>query len=121
MNAMETAGRAALAGFGERCHAYTHLSHVYPTGSSVYSTFVFRIGTDFDSAWQRWMALKRGVSAAIVASGGTISHQHGVGRDHAPYLPAEKGAAGMAAIGAMFQHFDPQRILASGNLTDNAL
>ena len=120
MNAMETAGREALAGFGERCHAYTHLSHVYPTGSSVYSTFVFRIGADFAAAWQRWMALKRGVSSAIVASGGTISHQHGVGRDHAPYLPAEKGAEGMAAIGAMFQHFDPQRILASGNLTDTA-
>jgi alkyldihydroxyacetonephosphate synthase len=117
MQAMESAGRESLAALGERCHAYTHLSHVYPTGSSVYTTFLFRIGADQATAWQRWVALKRAVSEAIVASGGTISHQHGVGRDHAPYLPAEKGAVGMGALGAVFDHFDPERILANDNLT----
>lgn len=118
MQAMEQAGRDALAALGERCHAYTHLSHVYASGSSVYTTFVFRAGATFEEGFARWTALKRGVSAAIVASGGTITHQHGVGKDHAPYLPAEKGDAGMAAINAMFQHFDPHHLLASGNLTD---
>jgi alkyldihydroxyacetonephosphate synthase len=117
VQAMETAGREALARFGERCHAYTHLSHVYGTGSSVYSTFVFRIGADQSGAWERWTALKRSVSEAIVASGGTISHQHGVGRDHAPYLPAEKGEAGMAALQAAFAHFDPHGILSNDNLS----
>jgi alkyldihydroxyacetonephosphate synthase len=117
MQAMEDAGREALARLGERCHAYTHLSHVYGTGSSVYSTFVFRIGADQATASQRWAALKRAVSEAIVASGGTISHQHGVGRDHAPYLAAEKGAIGMAALESAFNHFDPQGVLANGNLT----
>jgi len=117
LQAMETAGRQALAACGERCHVYTHLSHVYGSGSSVYSTFVFRIGADQQSAWQRWTALKRAVSDAIVASGGTITHQHGVGRDHAPYLQAEKGPVGMAALAAAFGHFDPQRVLANDNLT----
>ena len=117
MRSMEAAGREALADLGERCHAYTHLSHVYGTGSSVYSTFLFRIGGDQASTWQRWAALKRAVSDAIVASGGTISHQHGVGRDHAPYLPAEKGSAGMAALAATFAHFDPHGVLANDNLT----
>ena len=117
MQAMEAAGREALAGLGERCHAYTHLSHVYGTGSSVYSTFLFRTGADQATAWQRWMALKRAVSEAIVASGGTISHQHGVGRDHAPYLAAEKGAVGIDAIKAVFGHFDPRGILSNDNLT----
>ncbi len=50
MQAIETAGRDALARLGEKCHAQTHLSHVYPQGSSVYSTFVFRIGPDFERA-----------------------------------------------------------------------
>ena len=118
MQAMEEAGRTAFAAFGERCHTYTHLSHVYATGSSVYTTFVFRLAPDFAGNWARWIALKRAVSEAIVASGGTISHQHGVGRDHAPYLPAEKGAAGMAAINAAIHHFDPQGRMASGNLTE---
>jgi alkyldihydroxyacetonephosphate synthase len=117
MLAMEAAGREALARLGERCHAYTHLSHVYGTGSSVYSTFVFRIGADQAGTLQRWTALKRAVSEAIVANGGTISHQHGVGRDHAPYLPAEKGALGMSALVSAFDHFDPQGVLANDNLT----
>jgi len=81
-----------LLALGERCHAYTHLSHVYAQGSSVYSTFVFRVGPDFEAAWARWTALKAAVSEAVVHMGGTISHQHGVGKDHARYLAAEKGA-----------------------------
>jgi len=116
MAAMEQAGSAALAAFGERCHAYTHLSHVYAQGSSVYSTFVFRIGPDFDSAWARWTALKRAVSEAVVRHGSTISHQHGVGKDHAPYLAAEKSARGLQALQALVDHFDPQGLMASGNL-----
>jgi len=120
MAAIEAAGRDALAAFGERTHCYTHLSHVYPQGSSVYSTFVFRVGPDFDTSFARWQALKRAVSAAIVAQGGTISHQHGVGKDHAPWLAAEKGAAGLAALAAAQRHFDPQGVMAPGNLLGDA-
>ena len=120
VNALESAGRQALAQFGERCHAYTHLSHVYGSGSSAYSTFLFRIGPDRETTFSRWAALKRAVSEAIVASGGTITHQHGVGRDHAPFLPAEKGPLGMAAISASFRHFDPRGVLASDNVTGPA-
>ncbi len=119
MQAMESAGLAALQRTGARAHAYTHLSHVYAQGSSVYTTFVFPVGADFDRAWARWQALKSAVSQAIVDQGGTISHQHGVGRDHAPYLAAEKGALGLAALRALLHHADPQRLLASGNLLDD--
>lgn len=120
MQAMEHAGRSALAGQGERCHAYTHLSHVYPQGSSVYSTFVFRIGPDFDGAWARWQALKAAVSEAIVREGGTISHQHGVGKDHAPYLGAEKGETGLRLIDGLIREADPGGLLDSGNLRPSA-
>ena len=116
VEAIEGAGRAALAQLGERCHAYTHLSHVYASGSSVYSTFVLRVGATADESRARWQALKAAVSQAIVAQGGTISHQHGVGKDHAPYLGVEKGAAGLAAIDAAIAHFDPEGRFNSGNL-----
>ncbi|MBP8145632.1 FAD-binding oxidoreductase [Pseudorhodoferax sp.] len=116
VEAIEGAGRAALAQLGERCHAYTHLSHVYASGSSVYSTFVLRVGATAAESRARWQALKAAVSQAIVAQGGTISHQHGVGKDHAPYLGAEKGAAGLAAIDAAIAHFDPEGRFNSGNL-----
>lgn len=114
--AIEEAGRAALARFGERCHAQAHLSQVYPQGTSVYSTFVFRVAPDFDTNLERWRALKSAVSKAIVSEGGTITHQHGVGKDHAPYLAAEKGERGVRALQAMVDHFDPAGALNSGNL-----
>src|SRR5208283_611584 len=117
-NAVETAGRAALMRLGERCHAQTHLSQVYPQGSSVYATFVFRLAPDFETNLERWRALKSAVSEAIVREGGTITHQHGVGKDHAPYLAAEKGERGVRALQAMVDHFDPAGALDSGNLLE---
>ena len=50
--------------------------------------------------------------------GGTISHQHGVGRDHAPWLPAEKGPLGMGAIRSLVRHFDPDQRMNPGVLLD---
>jgi alkyldihydroxyacetonephosphate synthase len=116
VGAMEAAGRAALGQHGERTHCYTHLSHVYAQGSSVYSTFVYRIGPDYDTALARWRSLKTAVGDSIVAHGGTITHQHGVGKDHARWLAAEKGATGMSAIAAMVREFDPHGVMARGNL-----
>ncbi len=92
---------------GERVHVFTHLSHVYPQGASVYTTYLYRIAADPDETLRRWGLLKGNASRAIVAAGGTISHQHGVGRDHAPYLQAEKSALGLAALRSAFAEFDP--------------
>jgi alkyldihydroxyacetonephosphate synthase len=116
MEAVECAATAAFAQQGERVHVYTHLSHLYAQGASVYTTFVFRLAGSYEADLARWRALKAAVSQAIVANGGTISHQHGVGTDHAPYLEAEKGAAGLAAMRALFAHFDPDGRMNPGKL-----
>jgi alkyldihydroxyacetonephosphate synthase len=108
--------RHGLEADGERVHAFSHLSHVYPSGSSLYTTYLFRLADDPDETLDRWARLKAAASAAIVAGGGTISHQHGVGRDHAPYLAAEKGPVGMAALRATIAAFDPAGILNPGAL-----
>ena len=57
------------------------------------STYVFRRAPDPDETLARWGSLKDAASAAIVRAGGTISHQHGVGRDHARYLRGREGRA----------------------------
>jgi alkyldihydroxyacetonephosphate synthase len=116
MNAIEAAARGALQADGEKVHAFTHLSHVYRQGCSIYSTFVFRAASSYEENLSRWSRLKRAVSEAIVANGGTISHQHGVGTDHAPYLEAEKGPLGMDLIRAMAREFDPQGLMNPGKL-----
>ena len=119
--ALAPAIRRGLADEGERVHAFTHLSHVYPTGSSLYTTFVFRLADDPDVTLARWRRLKALASEAIVRLGGTISHQHGVGTDHAPYLAAEKGELGMAALGDLARRFDPAGIMHPGVLPAGAV
>jgi alkyldihydroxyacetonephosphate synthase len=116
MHALEEAATHALAQSGERVHTYTHLSHLYAQGASVYTTFAFRLAGDFATDLARWRSLKHAVSQAIVAVGGTISHQHGVGSDHAPYLAAEKGPLGISAMRSLFQHFDPSGMMNPGKL-----
>jgi alkyldihydroxyacetonephosphate synthase len=112
--------RSGLAAYGERVHAFTHLSHVYPTGSSLYTTFLFRIAADPEVTLDRWRRLKTLASEAIVGRGGTISHQHGVGTDHARYLPAEKGALGMAVLADVARRFDPAGRMHPGVLLGDA-
>jgi alkyldihydroxyacetonephosphate synthase len=116
VTAIEQALRGALADRGERVHAFTHLSHVYGHGSSVYTTFLFRLGRDAEETLARWRALKAAASRAIVAQGGTISHQHGVGSEHRPYLAAEKGPLGIAAIQQLAATYDPGGLLNPGKL-----
>lgn len=116
VGAIEAALRGALVGIGEQVHVFTHLSHLYPHGSSIYTTYLFRLAADSEETLARWKAMKRAASEAIAAHGGTISHQHGIGVDHAPYLAAEKGALGMAALGAASAVFDPQGIMNPGKL-----
>src|SRR3546814_14100511 len=106
MRAIEAAAREVLYADNERVHAFTHLSHVYRQGCSIYSTFVFRSAGDPDDDMARWRRLKSCVSMAIIEHGGTISHQHGVGVDHAPYLVHEKGELGLDLMRAMARVFD---------------
>jgi alkyldihydroxyacetonephosphate synthase len=113
---IETALHDSMSGFGERVHIFTHLSHVYPYGSSVYTTILFRLANEPEETLTRWRGMKSAASQAIIALGGTISHQHGVGVDHMPYLEAEKGALGMAAISTLCHQFDPKGIMNPGKL-----
>jgi len=100
----------------EDVHVFTHLSHFYGQGCSVYTTFVFRTASDYTKTMARWKKLKAAGAEAIVKHGGTISHQHGVGKDHAPYLPAEKGVLGIKAIKELCHMFDPDGRMNPGKL-----
>ena len=61
----------ALAQFGVKVHTYTHLSHIYAQGSSVYTTFVWPMAPDYETNLERWKSLKHAVSEAIVNNGGS--------------------------------------------------
>jgi alkyldihydroxyacetonephosphate synthase len=108
--------RHGLDDVGEHVHAFSHVSHVYPSGSSLYTTFVFRTAADPDDTLERWLRLKRAASDTIVRHGATISHQHGVGRDHRPWITAEKGDLGVELLRAVAQRLDPDGVMNPGIL-----
>lgn len=101
---------------GERAHVMVHLSHVYETGVSLYVTLIFRVLPDADQTLGVWRKLKDAASRAIVEEGGTISHQHGIGIDHRPYLASEKGTLGMSLLADAARRCDPDGILNPGKL-----
>ncbi len=116
LNDMESSIRDSLSECKEDVHVFTHLSHFYGQGCSVYTTYLFRNGKTYEDTMARWEKLKAAGAEAIVRNGGTISHQHGVGKDHAQYLADEKGELGIKAIGNLCDMFDPDGRMNPGKL-----
>ena len=105
-----TAGAAASPGSLVMCH----VSHVYRDGASLYFTFLSprRAGAEIE----QWRAVKSAACEAIVGAGGTITHHHAVGIDHAPYMPAEIGELGVATLRAVKRQLDPAGVMNPGKL-----
>jgi alkyldihydroxyacetonephosphate synthase len=112
--AVVAAIRGVLAEQGTPGLVFCHLSHAYADGASLYFTFIARARRGAEL--EQWAAVKRAASEAIVAHGGTITHHHAVGRDHAPYMEAEVGRTGIDILRAVKEQLDPAGIMNPGKL-----
>lgn len=112
--AVGAAIRDSLSGQGTPGLAFCHLSHAYADGASLYFTFIARARRGEEI--EQWQQVKRAASEAIVANGGTITHHHAVGRDHAPYMEAEVGRMGLDVLRAVKDRLDPTGIMNPGKL-----
>ncbi|HEY1960962.1 MAG TPA: FAD-binding oxidoreductase [Rhizomicrobium sp.] len=113
--ALESAIAASAPRPGAKGIVMCHISHSYPDGASLYFTFIFPRALNGDDVAQ-WQAIKRAASDAIIAHGGTISHHHGVGEDHLPWMAQEKGTLGLEVLRAIKRTLDPKGILNPGKL-----
>ncbi|WP_099021929.1 FAD-binding oxidoreductase [Mycolicibacterium palauense] len=108
---------AALAESGTPALVLCHISHVYPTGASLYFTVVAaQRGSTPGEVVEQWRRAKAAASDAIVAHGGTITHHHAVGTDHRPWMTAEVGDLGVRVLRAVKETLDPVGILNPGKL-----
>jgi alkyldihydroxyacetonephosphate synthase len=90
------------------------ITHAYPDGAAPYFT-VFapaRRGAELE----QWAAIKTAASNALLAAGGTITHHHAVGRDHAQWYADQRPEPFFTALAAAKHALDPQRILNPGVL-----
>ena len=106
--------RDALAARGTPPLVLCHVSHLYPSGASLYFTFIARQeeGAELD----QWWAAKAAAGDAIMAGGGTITHHHAVGRDHVPWMEEEVGPVGLDLLRAAKERLDPGGIMNPGKL-----
>ena len=86
-----------------------HVSHLYTSGASLYFTFLARSETGAEL--EQWEAAKTAACDAIIAAGGTITHHHAVGRDHARWMTSEVGERGIAALRALKRELDPKGVM----------
>jgi alkyldihydroxyacetonephosphate synthase len=94
-----------------------HISHVYPTGASLYFTVL--ASADTGGEVEQWSAAKRAANHALVSAGGTASHHHAVGTAHREIVEPDLGGApgvGVAALRALKAELDPAGILNPGKL-----
>ncbi len=91
-----------------------HVSHVYPDGASLYFTFFGKATPGKEAA--HWEAIKDAVTPAFMEAGGALSHHHGIGADHAPYLRRVIGEDGLVVLSALKRELDPEGIMNPGKL-----
>lgn len=108
---VHTEVRTALQRSLGTCVVMSHVSHLYPHGASLYVTVLAKATGD-----DQWRRAKVAATDAIVAAGGTLTHHHAVGADHAPWLPDEVGELGVEVLRAVKAVLDPAGICNPGTL-----
>ncbi|MFL0180269.1 MULTISPECIES: FAD-binding oxidoreductase [unclassified Mycobacterium] len=103
----------ALGDSGTPALVLCHISHVYPTGASLYFTVV---AGQRGNPIEQWQAAKVAAGDAIMRAGGTITHHHAVGADHRPWMSQEVGELGVQVLRAVKATLDPAGILNPGKL-----
>jgi alkyldihydroxyacetonephosphate synthase len=104
---------SSLAESGTPALVLCHISHVYPTGASLYFTVV---AGQRGNPIEQWLAAKTAASNAVVQAGATITHHHAVGADHRPWMREEIGNLGVDVLKAVKATLDPAGILNPGKL-----
>jgi alkyldihydroxyacetonephosphate synthase len=112
--AVADALRSALQERGTPGLVMCHISHLYPDGASLYYTFI--APQEVGAEMEQWWAVKSAACDAIVGNGGTITHHHAIGRDHARWMPREIGNTGVDTLRAVKDRLDPAGILNPGKV-----
>jgi alkyldihydroxyacetonephosphate synthase len=99
------AAEKVFAQLGVAGYIMCHLSHSYHSGACLYFTFAFK-HNGVDPLGQ-YEPLKNAIQQAFVDSGGTLSHHHAVGTEHAAWLEQDISAPGVHMIEGLFSAMDP--------------
>ncbi|MFP3870491.1 MAG: FAD-binding oxidoreductase, partial [Syntrophobacteria bacterium] len=95
----------------------THLSHAYPDGASLY--FIFLSRQQEGRELQQWQVVKEAATEAILKHGGALSHHHGIGTMHKPWVQRYLGTGGLAVLEQLKCTLDPNQLMNPEKLVGN--
>ena len=101
-------GRAgkAFEQIGVKGYIMCHLAHSYHSGACLYFTFAFR-PSDEARALEHYDIVKRVIQQGFIDLGGTLSHHHAVGVEHAAWLSEDISPVGVTMIRTLLDGVDP--------------
>lgn len=99
---------------GVRGVVFCHLSHSYHSGACQY--FTFAIADDGDNQEETYDRAKRVIQQSFMDFHGTVSHHHGVGEEHSPWMDQDISPAGVFIQRKLFEGVDPGRNLNPGKI-----
>ncbi|WP_206061047.1 FAD-binding oxidoreductase [Nonomuraea basaltis] len=91
-----------------------HLSHSYHSGACLYFTFAFKQAEGDPIA--QYDVVKTAVQQSFIDAGGTLSHHHAVGTEHARWLADDISQPGVQLLSVLFVGADPGRNLNPGKI-----
>ena len=103
-DAVVAAANKAFDEIGIKGWIMAHMSHSYHSGACLYFTFSFVFGDDPIGEYD---VVKSAIQQAFVDNGGSISHHHGVGVEHSPWLAQDISEQGVAVMAGLFDAVDP--------------
>ena len=112
----EAAYRAAQGAFdqiGIKGWIMSHMSHSYHSGACLYFTFAFVFDKDPIGEYN---VVKNAIQQAFVDNDATISHHHGVGLEHSPWLEQDISAEGVKIMTGLFTSNDPNNNFNPGKI-----
>ncbi len=109
-----TNAKKAFAQLGVTGWIMCHLSHSEHSGACLYFTFAFR--HDGVDPIAQYEVVKQAVQQTFLDSGGTLSHHHAVGTEHAQWLEQDVSEPGVAMISGLFSAIDPGQNLNPGKI-----
>ena len=118
LNQVHDAAYAAAQGaydkIGIQGWIMSHMSHSYHSGACLYFTFAFVFDKDPIAEYD---VVKRAIQQSFVDNDATISHHHGVGLEHSPWLSEDISPEGVKIMAGLFtsadanDNFNPGKIL----------
>ncbi|XP_025157110.1 alkyldihydroxyacetonephosphate synthase isoform X2 [Harpegnathos saltator] len=91
------------------------VTQTYDAGCCVYFYMAFKY-TDLENPVETYEAIEYAAREEILASGGSLSHHHGIGKLRAPFYSESVGQAGVSLYRATKAHLDPHNIFGARNI-----